>query len=494
MKKLFAIIMTLMVLALPMAGMAEGDFISEAVANGRMVERTTTFSMMETGDETADQIIGGLLDSLAVVTYSQEAGKQSGLAVNMNGKDILTIDVAVTDEKLYLRSDLLKGDTVVFAEGDSQAITENLLKTLVAEGIIGEDDMATALAQMETALSDMSNPMADVDFEAVINGFDFTELVQFGTEFIERVEEGDLSGLPEGSDPAIRALTLRMTGEDIVRVYDVIFNMLKANKEYLAMLDSMIVSVDDVNMSAEEALNQMQQQIDTQMAGMVEGDIPTTIYLNGDDEVVAVTSDFVMKVAADEGSEPEPISAKIVYFRQTADAQVQHSFNYTIENNDGVMARVSGAVVAAGGTTNARVSIQDDENTITFTFQKTENASDTERSVNAVVSVSYGANDAVETSTLLLTVDIAAAKNDVDAEQITALTLSMDGTELGTMITHSKTADPKESIVSEDAIRLAEMPQEDFQSWFEGVIFNLQVWLMTAVQALPTSVLMLMAQ
>lgn len=469
------------------------DFISDAVANGRRVERTTTFSAdVSTGEESVDQVISALLDALSIVTYTQEAnGNQSGLRVSMDGNDILYCDFAEVDGKLYLRSDLLADDTVVVEEGDGQTIAENLIMTLKAEGILDEATADSALEQLKAALSGASNPMADVDFEAVLNGFDFTALQALAEGFAEKVEQGDPSGQPEGSDPAIMAVTIKMTAEDIVKVYDIIFDAMKANKEYLAMLDTMVVSVEGEKMSAEDAVNTMQEKINTLLPEMVDGEIPLTLYLNGDDEVVAATLDFTMKAATEEGGDPETVKADFTYWRQTAEEQTNHSMVYTISGESMQATMNADVALKADGTVNAKVSFEADGNVIAFTFAKDEQVGETEKKSNIDFAVAYSENggDAVN---VRLNVETTAKKDGADAEQTTIVTLSLNDAKLATMTTVSKTGDPVESISTDDAIRLAEKSQEEFQSWFEGLIGNLQMWAIKALQSLPQEVLLLM--
>lgn len=495
MKKLVAMILAMVMLAMPIASLAEGDFISEAVENGRCVERVTTFAMSETGEEDVDAIIGGLLKALSIVTYWQEAdGVQTGLRINMDGTDILSIDVAGADEKLYLRSDLLKGDTIAVAQEDSKAIAEKVIKTLAAEGVIDEEDVNTALKQVEESISGTANPMADVDFEAIMNGFDFSALQQFAEGMAGRIEQSDLSGLPEGSDPAVAAVTMKLTAEDIIQCYDVIFDAVKNNKEYLALLDTMIVSVNDQPMSAEDAVNEMQKQLHDGLGEVVQGEIPVTIFMNGDDEVVAATMEMEMKVPDEESGEVQPIKADVDYWRHTEDGQVAHMVVYNILSDGELMANASLQLVTSDGYVDAMLNITDPENIVAFGFQRMENATDTERTVDAVVAISFGTNEngaANSASTVMVTIDIDAKKNGVDAEQTTVATLSLNGNDLASMTTQSKTGEPKESIVTEAAIRLAELGQEDFQAWLEGVINNLQVWVVTAIQSLPSDVLMM---
>lgn len=500
MKKLMAIILALVVLALPVASLADGDFISEAVANGRSVERVTTLKMMEIGDESVDQLVGSLLDVISVVTYWQEAdGVQTGLQVNMDGKDILSIDVAGADETVYLRSNLLKGDIIAVAPQDVEAIAEKVLKTMVAEQLIDEEDVENAMEQMRTAMADASNSMANVDFEAVMTGFDFSALQLFSESVVaERlVEQSDLSGLPEGSDPAVAAMTMNLTADDIIQVYDAFFDAIKNNKEYLALLDTMVVSVNDQPMSAEDAVNEMQKQLHEGLSEVMEGDIPVTIYINANEEVVAATCEMAMKGIDDTSGETLPIKAYVKSWRSTEDEQVTYTMDYTIEAGDELMANASMLMVTSGNDIDAMLSITDEDGVVVLGFQKTENVTDTERSVDAVVAMSFGTNEGGWTnsaSSIALTVDIDGKKNGVDAEQTTVVTLSLNGGELASMTTVSKTGEPKDSIATEEAIRLAELSQEDFQTWFEGVMTTLQIYPMTLLQALPTDVLMMLME
>ena len=79
-----------------------------------------------------------------------------------------------------------------------------------------------------------------------------------------------------------------------------------------------------------------------------------------------------------------------------------------------------------------------------------------------------------------------------DANAHYDIALLLDQTELFGLTVDAATADPEASIATENALRLAQISDADFQSWLMDVANGLQPWLITVVQALPASVLMLM--
>ena len=489
MRKMLAMLLAMLMLALPVSGMAEADFITQATENGRMVESSTTFTMASTGDETADGIISELLAALSINTYWQEGdAPQGGLRVNMSGTDILSIDGAAANNLFYLRSDLLAGTTVAFGQDDVQPITEKLANTLVAMGMITEDNAAEMLSAMTEAAAGASNPLADVDFEAIVAGFDATTVEAIITDMSERVEQADLAGLPEGSDPAIMALTITLTGEDMVKLCDAVFDALKGNAEYMALLDSML-TVEDVNMDAGQLIDEMKTQVDAILPEAMAEGIPVTVYLNGDDEVVAATCQTAMKATMNDGEEPENVKVDFTYSRHTAEAQVSHSVVYVIEGESAAVTMTADVETMDNGDLNAAVTFKDEDTEITFAIQQARQETETEQKTGTVVAILV--NEAGEQTVIQLTVDTDAKKTGDDVEKTTAVKFSLDGNELFTATTVSKTADPVESIANADALRLAELSQEDFQGWFQTVLGNLQVWLMTALQSLPSSVLMM---
>lgn len=499
MKKLIAFLVALVMLVLPMAGMAEGadkSFIDEAVENGRAVERVTTFVAANdlTGVEMIDQIIGELMAAVRVTTYKQENdGTQAGLRVTMTDKDILTVDIASKDDATYLHSDLIADTTIMARADESETIMDKMISLMERKGLIDAEQAESMRAQMEEAKSGAEAAANSVDMDALIKGFEqdeesIQELLDLFVDMAERVTEADPATQPENSDPATQALEIRLTAEDLVVFYEKIFDMLKANEEYMKLLDSVIESAD-ADISGAEIFDAALEVLRTELPEKLEDDVVVTIYLNGEDEPVAATGEFAFKELED----AQRAEVKMLYTRLTAEDVATHNVHYEIllvgtdgEAQDAV-ADISFAMREDG--LDAAFTVNSDETTISIGLTASQEKSETERKANATVTLAATAPDTNFNGQLDLTIE--DKKNGEDAEQVVVVKLSQDGKLKFTIITESKTVDPYASIATEDVLHLAEMTDDELDAWFDDVVANMQVWMISVFQALPPSVLML---
>ena len=491
MRRLLALILAMLMLALPVCGVAEGDFISEAVANGRRAESTVTFSVMETGEAQVDEIIGVLLEALAIKTYWQEGEvPQGGLVLHLNGTDVVSAELASKGDDRYIASDVLGGAVVICAD-EAEAVLQRLTDAMVAAELLDAATAASLRESFTASLEGAQNPSVDIDFEALVEGFNITgeEVEAWAEKAAARVEETDLSGLPEGCDEATAAYTVTVTADDIVKVYGKIFELLKGNAEYMKLLDSMLASAED--MSGAELIDQMFGELETTLPEMVKGDIVATQYLNANDETVAGVVTFVLEV-----NEGTPVDVQATYLRRTEEEATRHSVALTMKNDQDTQVNVTLTVAAQENGFDAQLLFTGtDDNGVALsaalTLMLTEQRTETERTLDVLGGLTY--EDARgEGGSGQLTVHSESRKDGEDAEKTTVIALKYLDQEIFSVTTKTKTTDPVPSIATDEALRLAQLTDEEFQAWFDGLGTNLYGLLFRVIGALPASILMLL--
>lgn len=490
MKKFLAWMLALIMLALPVCGLAEGDIFAEAVANGRAVQRTTTIHFMQTGVPEADELIQTLTEALEVKTYWQEGdAPQMGLILNLNATDILTVELANIGEDTYIYSDLL-GSTIVIGQDEAEAVVTRFVNMMVEEGMISRYDANTFLESFHASLEAQSAPSVDIDYDALIAGFEGAAegFVAWATGIAARVEEADLSGLPEGCDPAVTAFSLPLTMEDVQEFYRQIFGMLKGNGEYLRLLDATLTSQDATGITGEEMLASLEQQIVDGMGEVQVSDCVVTVYLDEAGDLVAMTMPFTISAA--DGS--DPIGCEFVYTRRTEGDVVYYRGDLNLSNDEQRIVLTLTAETSEGHFNGLLAySLLDGETSVgrgTYGFMYDEQATDATRSVNAAVTMSLQEGDE-PVQTFDVTVSMDGRKNGIDAEQTTVITLNVQGSEFFTVTTKSVSTDPRPSIVSDSAARLSAMTDEDFIVWFRTFEMSIVSVAANAVKALPASIL-----
>lgn len=477
------------------------SFLGEAVENGRAIERVTTFVVPKelTGDSSLDTIIQDMVSALSIRTYWQENdGVQTGLRVAMGETDILTADVASKDDTVYLYSDLLADTTVSAQKDDLETVMDKMISLMERKGMIDAEQAQSMRDQMKERLSGADAAADSIDMEALIKGFEqseesMQEWLDYLEKIAERVQDVDLSNQPENSDTAIRAVEITLTAEDMVTVYEKSFAILKGNEEYMKLLESTLASAES-DKSAEEMLDAMLTQIRTQLPEMLQDDVVVTIYLNGDDEIVAVTGGFTMAESEERDNDPEGVTVTAVYTRHTEDGVVTHNLHYDMAFTgamvevENMAADISFSMRDDGVDAAFKVAGGDVEIAITLTASK--ETSEIEQKTNATVTLESKSPEVSFNGRFDLSIE--AKKDGDDAEQVTTLKFSKDDQTMLTIITESKTVDPYDSIATEEVLSIATMSDDELDNWFDKVQENLQVWGIAAIQALPTSVLLMM--
>lgn len=497
MKKITAMLLALVMLALPMLGLAESpsEMLEAAVAAGRplRVEGQLSYGSFPGMDEETAALVNDVVDAIGFTYTAQE--DQGSFALKLSGNDVLTFAAATEGEDTYINSNLL-GGTVAFNEAEGKVILEYLMNLAVASGMMTESDLAEVKAALEQATAQVSASMEDVNVEDI----DLTGIMTVAMELAAKVQTGEVTQQPKNCDAAASMITMTLTGEDIAKLYNAIFDALKGVPQFMDALNSMELTMDGQAVTAEEFMAKV-PEFTAQMAEMVQGDIPVEIYLDEAGEMVYATAAITMKGENEDGSE-QTIAMDMNYARLTVNEGVTHSASLIAKDTagEGVSISVNVLTSEALDTVNVGIAAIADgvaEPVAVVDVKVEKEYGETESEEDAEIAVTIIDSDSKEEISFQMEIESEAKKVGEDVTYVSDIDLYIMGLEeelLCIKVTET-TGAAEASIVAADAVRPGQMTEKEFGTYVsEDVLAAMQTALMGLVQNLPESVLSLMME
>lgn len=496
MKKLTAMLLALLMMALPVMGMAASpaEMIEGAAAAGQPVHTAITFdagTIPGLDAETAE-IVNDVIEALGFTTDTQE--NQTNFAVQLSGKDVLTLAWATEGEDTYINSNLL-GGTIAFNATEGDVIIDYLLKMAVDADMFTESDVAEMKQAIEQVKAQVNTQVEAIDLESI----DTAALLAAIEEIMQKVTVGEVTQQPKNSDPAASMITVKLTGEDVAKVYKVIFDVLKNVPQFTQALESADLTMNGEKVSAEEMIAKLPELAD-QIGSMVQGEIPVEIYLDEAGEPVYGIMSMTMKAEDEEGKE-ETITMDMDFARRTVDAGVTYAVTVRAEdaNDEGVSITVDVLMTEELETTNVGIaSIENgvSEPVITVSVLLEKDYGETESDESMIVDVVVTDSDSGEEVSFKIEMDSEAevlAEGGVLYEAEMALYILGMEEELFTINVEQLSGTAVDSIVTADAVRPGAMTEDEVAEYVNGDVMNAMMnTLMGLVQNLPASVLSLL--
>lgn len=542
MKKILAMLLALMLLAVPFAGVAEeaeadstldmlkelyaaaetNDPYTQALENGRRITTTITVDGVAesfTGDEITDQAIRDLLDALVITTYSQNDEEYFSLGMKQadgSTTDLLNFGYAGEGDVAYIATNLIGGTIAVSAE-EVQPLLERLIDMLVLIGMYTEEDAAALKTQLpellETYTEQMGNAFASTAQELDIFALDYSAFTDVLTPILERVQTGEVTMQPKNCDPAASVLTASVTGEEMEALLVSLYRFIQQNPELMAYVQSSYDStmaeyaalypeeeLPSFEESLEQAITEMQEEI------QIEGETTLSLYLDEEGAPVYALIELPEQSAYDEEAVAETVThtyvPTITYTRLTMNDSRAHSVVMIVDDVD-----VTVNLVEKDETITMNMACAEAGETmlaleLVVTDRSVENVSAFDMFLDLTVvddeqySYEYNAEtgtfdsiklDPVTTQiTLKLTSETVELAGDFTDK--TSATIGVNGTDYCTIHVETASGEPGASIKEGEVARPAAMSDADFANWFVGVYNGLQSWLFTAIQALPASI------
>lgn len=388
MKKLLSILLALL---LPVLAMAEGFGViggadgpmelivtsdvmlpgalgEAALAAGRRVTSTlkvTELSGVELENADQTKVLTDLLKALTLV--GTEQGDEEGMKLQLNGRDVLDLGVAVSGKDAYISTDLLGGTIVVNAD-EAEKLLSRVLDMLVKMDAMPQteaDSIISGIAMIKEIFAEaQAAPAESMDLLEELNKLDFTSLEKFIEIVQSKIVVLTELTVPRMCDTPALGVQANLTNEDMVEGMLCLCQFVLDNpslKNYLGtqlgfpteeQLTQIWQTGGEMYMmfgmfESEEAFRAYQQTIDSFMAALmeeirvskvIEGDFVITVYVD-EEGPVYVTADLPVFVEAETLVETAdavqqtgrvmPINA--TYTRSTTAAGVAHVLKLTVD-------------------------------------------------------------------------------------------------------------------------------------------------------------------
>lgn len=493
MKKFTAVLLALLMMALPVLGMAASpaEMIEGAAAAGQPIHTAVTFdsgTIPGLDAETA-AMVNDLIDALGFTTDTQE--NQTNFAMQLSGTDVLTLAWATEGEDTYINSNLL-GGTIAFNATEGDVIIDHLLKMAVDADMLTESDVAEVKQLIEQLKTEMNTQVEAIDLENI----DMTALLSVVEELMQKVTTGEVTQQPKNSDPAASVITMKLTGEDITKVYKVIFDVMKNVPQFTQALESASLTMNGEKVTADEMIAKLPELAD-QIGAMVQGEIPVEIYLDEAGEPVYGIMSMTMK------AEDETITMDMDFARRTVNEGVTYAVTIRAEdaNDEGVS--ITADVLETEALTTANVGIASIKNgvsepVITVSVLLNKNYGETKSEESMIVDVVVTDSDSGEEISFKIDMDSEAevlADGGVQYEAEMDLYILGMEEELFTIEVEQLSGKAVDSIVTADAVRPGTMTEDEVAQYVNNDVMNaLMNALMGLAQNLPASVLSLLME
>lgn len=513
MKKLLAILMAMLMAALPVLGMAgsiEEDMMA-ALKSGKaiMVESSAEmgegFAAMMTEMNVPTEIVtvvSELVKAMNVGCYMQNG--QVGLAVKSAGADLVTADVAINMDKkeAFIASNLL-GDSVIRLNEDDLAAAQKYAAfaqydELAAEGIITAEQAQELKDSYAPATMEIPMP----DFSAV----NFSELTMENTMayFMSMMQKVSMDMAEDGS----MNVSVTVTSEDSKDLFKALFADLKASESLMKAINDYLVQVeapgtveelmDSLLKSMEESASDVKVSVDANVSA--EGNVVAAVVISNGSEDVRIDFTLVQ----------DDISA--LYLVITIPDGRTVSFSLTmgnIEGTDAVSVELDAAESDGSKVLELAVNVIDSDEMGVFNGKMVVSGEEL-ITVDGIISKDHTKDD-VWVDNMSMNVAVNAGEQKL-SEQIQETVTTIFGaapeimTETKVFVNESEapvaistsrifTADAMPAVSADGAVCFADMDQATFEAWTAETVQNVPMAFMTKlIQNLPESVLQMLMQ
>lgn len=505
MKKIVAMLLALVMMALPFAGLAELDlkgmlnevkadfkdaagknYQQNALEAGRRVTANVTLDWLPeslTGEAAVDQVINDIVDNLGMSWYEQNDEVYFSLGMKQESgemADLITFGGAVKGEELFLSSNLL-GGTFALTADEALPLLERLMDMLAMIGMIEESDLEQAkamLPEMLPAISDYSELMGSA---MALNKLDvlslnYNAIKKAVKPIVARMETADVLVQPKNCDAAVSAVTLDITGEDAIALLKAMVQFIEDNavlRDYYDQYFAYMISMEP-SMAEELGADSFSGMMDKMIAELEKTDMEGTmhLYMGLDAQGRPVSAELTVP-----GEE-----VAVVYTRLTQNNGVAHCVVFDMDDVDmtidvldaGKTAVVNVAMAEDGETImNVKVDVTDRsaENLIAFDMTMVMDINDEEMPMSIKLALSDDVNI-----------------NGVDYDEKMDMIFSVNDVDFLAAHAVIQSAEPGASITDGEVVRPAQLSEADFANWFVGVYNSLFSWVSGVIMKLPVSV------
>lgn len=483
MKKLLAVLLSIMMLAMPLTSMAENSVWDNAARQ----ETTITIHDLNAdlvsalgGDDTTMAAINDLLAALSLTGYQQ--GDEAGFDLNLSGKSVLgmaSLTTAAEENQLMYVSSALLGGVIAVNSKDVEAIREKALRATMKMSGQSDEEIDKAIEESKEQLSGNAEYTALMEAAANLSSMTEEQLMEDagGHHGVHDHDERNTSGAemaevteqPGDCDAAKNYVKVTVPPEKLAEMTKALLEMIHSVPSIGAYMDALFSAADT---SWDDLLKELDE------ADLYADDIVYEYWMTEAGELVRMTA----SVKINNGGE-EPLPMSFTATRNTADGVA--TWLVTIKSAEDTAATLT----FAGDLEN-------------FTANLTAYAGEDSVEIN-VSGKGVGTDSSVVDVEIKETVDgveqgfgvVVTTATTMDGEQgvrkVDVLVRFM-GLDVVTITAETRTCDAKDALDVSKAQDLGAMTDSEFQTWFVKVMNNLQNLPMTLLMSLPESMLTLL--
>ncbi len=490
MRKLFSMLLAILMLVLPAMSLAATPAEIMAMPEGRTLYTDVTFTPGDLPlDGTAATMAKDLLNALTVSTKVGGAdGDVSGLSVKLNGVKVLTFDTQVKDETLYLATSMLD-HPVAFTADEATDFAKQML-TMLGNAI---DVDVSSLVESLTA--DTWTYVTNSAYDAVNNfTFDLDGFTTVTERMSARIVTEEVTEQTKDHEPATTKMTMTITAEDVKDLVKVFADACHSNEALMTVLRQAdaTYTLNEQEVTEDEFFNGLPDAFAEALSCYE--DIVVVDMTNAENETVHASVTLTPK--ADAAEKVLPVS--VVYNRLGTADGMGHSLTVTMTSDD------SDAVLSVDYLTDAEkkvsfgaaMSYVKKDGTVlevaSFTADGTRENGDTQASSDVTYTAAFSGDGTAENRTSLsVKVQESASFDGKDAVGNKTVTFYMNDnkTPMLTITVDKATDKAADDIDAQSAVHLGKMTEEELSAYFEEALTSIQTNFLLVLQNLPTSIL-----
>ena len=468
MRRLWSLILALVILTVPVLSLAETALPSGSVHVKMAVNLT---DVPDSGEVNA---ISQLLDLLGIEITGQtnaDGNVQAGFSLTLNGEDAVRFQATASGDELIAASNLLGDGTVAMTREDMQKV-------------LGEAGL-----QVYDALMQILKPAGEQPAVALkpddLEKLQDLKTVKVLQDLLQKVEVADTFEQPTNADPATQLICLNWETADLKALADALHEDLKNNMDMLS-------GAPNAAELTPEKLDEAFAELDRKLDGL-EPDGPVKVYLD-DTGIVAVKAAWNAKETGKD-ADAEQIRSTLDIVRNTGAEGPVYSGNFVLtEEND--VGSVSFLAMLTGESANILVDVirtedGQEEGRVSFALHAAKMSENAFR-MNLDVTASGEPTEDGFTG-FHMTADFTTEKTDAGENVHADLVMYADGVEGKLHLTVDVLQAPADAeLSSENAVRPGQMDEAALESWMQELSGNAMIVLFSALQSLPEDVLMLL--
>ena len=243
MKKFAALLLALLLAVMPMAGYAAttAEIMDAAYEAGHPTRTTVSFVpgnlTMFLGAE-GNAAYTDLLNALGLTLYDngKDSG-QGGIAMTLQGDEVLTAEFALDEDRTtYMASNLL-GDTVLAVKSSEwRPLLEKFADLMVRADVFTTSDAAEFKQQLDAMFN--SEGGLNPDAEEAFANVDWSKVESVVMGLMEKAETTAVAETNEDFDQAVSKVSVTLTVDDIVLMYQTMADVLMADAAAMSYLNA----------------------------------------------------------------------------------------------------------------------------------------------------------------------------------------------------------------------------------------------------------------